>query len=251
MRASIRCPLADTEQHIQYGKSDQHSYPPRQPVTRLPLLRFSGTMANERFGEWDAEMMEAAAQYVAAGNPNMEPEYPEAWLPPAPPPRVDHPIEQAANARPPGNYNVPGILSRWFVPLLVTMRHFYSNTSFWEITSMDQDWAEWQSADITDFCNIRAVLRSLRIPIYIEAYSGSRTGVQVRSAYWLEYAAQGFPRHEVTIVVAQPYPHTPAFREQWDQYMARCFLLADTVIIEPAKRNHDGTRDYAIYTDVL
>jgi hypothetical protein len=54
-------------------------------------------MANERFGEWDAEMMEAAAQYVAAGNPNMEPEYPEAWLPPAPPPRVDHPIEQAAN----------------------------------------------------------------------------------------------------------------------------------------------------------
>jgi hypothetical protein len=83
MGATVRCPLAETEQHIQYEKPDQHGYPSRQPITMLPLLRFLGTMANRQFREWDAEMMEAAAQYVAAGNPNMEPEYPEAWLPPA------------------------------------------------------------------------------------------------------------------------------------------------------------------------
>jgi hypothetical protein len=189
-------------------------------------------MANQNdFGVWDEEMIAA----MAAPQPDPEP-LPEPELPPVPPLA---PL-------------VPMFGPTEYVAVLLTiMSVVYSDVEAFYIWSTDMQWTEWAVPDIDEFLARRECVPNFRIPLCVETWSDTRQGREVRGGQWLRYITEGFPRHEVTLVVAQPDPNRPETREQWDEYLALCWELADTVIISPAPMTHEGYRDFAYYISVV
>ena len=138
---------------------------------------------------------------------------------------------------------------RW--ALITMMCHLYQGVACWSITSSDMDEAPMEGEAITNYCNQRAIIPWIRIPICIEAYTDSHTNRWARHRDWIADMIVDFPRHEITIAVAQPYPGRPDLTPQYQAYLDYCFSVAETIIIEPAPIYSDRPTMYAIYLDVL
>jgi hypothetical protein len=186
-------------------------------------------MANN-FGVWDEEM--AAAM--------MAPQPPQGpWPVPPPPPPPLPPLGPMT-----GTIEYTDVFR-------IVHTHTFGEIDKFVISSTDMQGTEWVRQQMYDFRIGRIFVPELRIPLYVETWEDSREGRWVRGGGWLRDITYGWPRNEITLVLAEADHNNPYTMPQWEEYRALCEEIADTIIISPAPVTHEGHRDFAWYRSIV